>query len=1050
MLLVGGNLWSQLRESEATRHSRELIGASSAVERQSHQLLGEYRDSGGGVEATEIKLERLVAANSRLSDVLEASVERKQISLSSRESLTLASANVLAEWHAVLSRPMVSRYDGETRERLGVLQERLDEAVTDLLIEAHDWQEADRRHMHGWQLAWDIGLALTGLVIILRLVSPALRQGYKHGQELVRTASELKHLALVARSTTNPVMLTDNNRRIAWVNAAFTRLTGYEFDEAVGQKPAKLIQYEGTDPRTIDRIRDALERHRGIQVEIRNRAKDGREYWVSLDIQPLFSDERELTGFLSVATEITEQVELRDRLKESDDRLTTATYSAGLGLWDWYPATDEAWFDATWWRLIGYEPDELENRGSVFFGLVHPEDAETVRSSIEKHVRGVEPEYRAEFRMRTKAGSWKWIRAIGRVSQRAADGSPSRFSGVHLDIHAQRLALEATRASETRLQVLAANVPGMILQLRLSPDGQLSVPFANASIEPFFGITAEEVSGDAAPLLQRMEPDDALGLLDRLRDAASTQSLLQDCVRVIDGEGRLRWLEISGQPELEWDGGVLFHGYVQDITERKLTESALRESEHRFRDLADSVPVLVWLSGIDGKCTDFNAEWLAFTGRSLDDELGDGWTDGVHPEDLENCVQTYYDAFERREAFEMEYRLRRHDGLYRWILDRGHPRLDADGSFQGYIGGCLDVTDRRNAEAELERRETELRNVLVNSPGVAYRRANDPSEQVLFVSDRIQEWTGLSKEAFLCGGLGIIEIVDERDRETVRQSIEQALAERRQWSVEYRVTDAKGAQRWILEQGSATFSDTGEKSMVDGFLVDVTPLKQATSEAARWRETATLIIESALDAVICLDAEGAIIQWNQRATSLFGFTQQEAREVGFENLVDVSCLGPERPLCSPDSLGTRFETRAAERMGAELQVEVAITPTTIDSVTQYSVFIRDISTSHQSRLELEHARCEAEAANRAKTDFLANMSHEIRTPMTAILGYADLLQEDRTFDQDPTRRVQAVDSIRRNGRHLLSVINDILDVSKIEAGKLQLDIEPVMPHQACL
>ncbi len=118
----------------------------------------------------------------------------------------------------------------------------------------------------------------------------------------------------------------------------------------------------------------------------------------------------------------------------------------------------------------------------------------------------------------------------------------------------------------------------------------------------------------------------------------------------------------------------------------------------QYRILVESAPTMIWRAGLDAKCDYFNETWLAFTGRTMAQELGDGWIEGVHPEDLQCCVTHYLTHFERREAFQMEYRLRRHDGAYRWIIDRGAPFFGYDGAFEGFVGHCADVHERRTAD----------------------------------------------------------------------------------------------------------------------------------------------------------------------------------------------------------------------------------------------------------------------------------------------------------------------------------------------------------------
>ena len=170
---------------------------------------------------------------------------------------------------------------------------------------------------------------------------------------------------------------------------------------------------------------------------------------------------------------------------------------------------------------------------------------------------------------------------------------------------------------------------------------------------------------------------------------------------------RYRWW-IAGALAVALLQAALIVQLGANLVRRHRVERALRESEERFRTVADSAPVLIWMAGVDRRCTFFNTPWLTFTGRTLAQETGEGWITGVHPDDAEQYLKSYSEAFEARRPFMLFYRLRRHDGEYRWISAHGVPRHDSGGAFAGYIGSCSDITDRRRAEAETQTLRQEL------------------------------------------------------------------------------------------------------------------------------------------------------------------------------------------------------------------------------------------------------------------------------------------------------------------------------------------------------
>lgn len=194
----------------------------------------------------------------------------------------------------------------------------------------------------------------------------------------------------------------------------------------------------------------------------------------------------------------------------------------------------------------------------------------------------------------------------------------------------------------------------------------------------------------------------------KMKGVCETRLSYGEEYRVVRPNGEERIVVESGQPRYDSQQRPLFVvGTLLDVTEMRLTVQALRESEERFRTMADGAPIMMWMSGVDGLRTDFNRSWLNYTGRSIEEELGDGWATGVHPEDLQICLRGYAEAFDARAPFSLEYRLRRYDGQYHWISGTGSPRFLSDGTFAGYIGCCFDIHDRKAMEAsrvELARR----------------------------------------------------------------------------------------------------------------------------------------------------------------------------------------------------------------------------------------------------------------------------------------------------------------------------------------------------------
>src|SRR6266496_3577846 len=254
---------------------------------------------------------------------------------------------------------------------------------------------------------------------------------------------------------------------------------------------------------------------------------------------------------------------------------------------------------------------------------------------------------------------------------------------------------EALRESETRVN-LAADTANLGLWVWNIPGGDER--WVTEKWRQLFGFAdSEPVTFDR--FLEVVHPGDCERVEQVVQHMLEHGGEYEMEYRITRPDGSIRWIASHGSVELDECGKpALARGVSRDITKRKIAEEELRESEERFRTVANAAPVLIWMSGPDKLCTFFNKGWLDFTGRTLEQELGNGWADGVHREDLDHCLEVYGNSFNAGESFTMEYRLRRSDGEYRWVLDIGTPRFASDGAFLGYIGSCIDITERKAAE----------------------------------------------------------------------------------------------------------------------------------------------------------------------------------------------------------------------------------------------------------------------------------------------------------------------------------------------------------------
>ena len=439
------------------------------------------------------------------------------------------------------------------------------------------------------QAPWSFFL---GTLFASSLLAALLRQqatGRRRAEALAqRMTADLGRLALVARRTSNAVVITDARRRITWVNEGFERITGYSASEILGRSPGALLQTEDTDPLTVQRLRTALDAGEGFTGEILNRGKAGRLYWLSLEIQPLRGDDGALIGFMAIELDITERKAAEQALARERLRLSNVIEGTGAGSWEWDYDGGETFVDERWAQMLGYTLEELgPTTIDTWRGLVHPEDRVRSATLLEQHFAGERQIYECEARMRHKLGHWVWTLARGRVLRRGADGRPIWIAGTHMDISARR---ELEAAVQRNNELLTSVLEGLPCGLSVF-DRNLKLVAANREFRRLLDLPDALVDRPQVGFedivrfnAERGEygPGDVQALVDervaRAREPAATHHF--DRVRP-NGVA----LNIRGAPMA--DGG--FVTTYTDISARLRAEEEARKNSQLLRGAIDAI-----------------------------------------------------------------------------------------------------------------------------------------------------------------------------------------------------------------------------------------------------------------------------------------------------------------------------------------------------------------------------------------------------------------------------------------------------------------------------
>ena len=719
---------------------------------------------------------------------------------------------------------------------------------------------------------------------------------------MYRESGIIEQAGLVAavEQTADGIVIAGTDGKIQYVNPAFTAMTGYTSEEAVGQYPR--ILKSGLEPAEFyTELWNTIRSGRVWHGELTNRRKDGTFYCEEMQITPVRDMKGEIASFIAIKHDVTERLAaeqaralLASIVESSDDAIhsvsldgTILSWNRGAEMLFGYSRAEAIGQSAAILAPPGHSDELRQILGAVRDGFsICPFE----RTFLGKDGRPIDVQVSISP-IRNPAG-----RVVG-------------VSGIARDIRSRVQAERQLRESEQRFRSVFEHAPFGLCVTGL--EGRIIQ--ANAALCRMLGYSAEELPGTA--WAQLTHPDDLASFLRWMNQWRQEPEAGRDLEkRYIHRNGNVVWGRVRTSLVRDSDGNPICRVvHIEDITERKRTEDALRESEGRFRLIADSCPSMMWVTDADGGYQFINRAYRDFCGATVEQIEGGKWQVMIHPDDAPEYSGKFERAVREHKPFSAEARVQRADGEWRWFGSYAEPRLSSGGAYLGHVGLSSDITKRRHAEQALQQSEQKFRQLAENIREVFW--IMPPSgDEMLYVSPGYEQLWGRSCESLYRNPMAWAESIHPDDREPAHLLFARQLRGEPVES-EYRIHTPDGQEKWVRDRAFPVRDEAGQ-------LIRVVGIAEETTERKHYEE----------------------------------------------------------------------------------------------------VLIR--------------AREGADAANRAKSRFLANMSHEIRTPMNGVIGMLQLLVEtDLTAEQ---RRYATV--AQTSGRTLLSLIDNILDLSKIEARKVTLEV----------
>ena len=677
----------------------------------------------------------------------------------------------------------------------------------------------------------------------------------------LRLEQERTHFRTLLESIPDLVWLKNTDGVYLFCNPAFERFFGTCEADIVGKTDYDFVSPEMADSFRRSDLEALTLNQPKIFEESVTYASDGKEVLLETTKTAMRDTEGRALGVLGLSHDITERKHTEEALRHEKNQKLALLRNASDGITIMNIEGEIIEVSDSFCTMLDYRRDELIGMHVSQWDVGIPAD------QLMNHVGTIFAKpIRSQFETRHR-------RKDGSTYEVEISCFPLSLAGKKLLFCSSR-DITQRKANESLLRKLSLAVAQSPSSIVIT-DLDANIEYVNQAFLDATGYGLDEVLGQNPRLLHSGKTPKAV-YEDMWATLTGGEIWKGEFInKRKDGSEYTEFSVMS--PVRQADGNISHYvGIKDDITERKAAEDRLQESEKRFRIVADAAPVLIWLASVDKRCTWFNKTWLDFTGRSLEQELGNGWAQGVHPQDLQGCLDIYISHFERRESFQMEYRLKRHDGEYRWILDHGVPRVGGDGAFEGYIGSCVDITEQLQAKLQLQDSFDQFSKLSQSVPGVVYQYQLFPDGHSCFpyASQGIAAIFDVTPEQIKEDASAVFACIYPDDLERLLASIQESARTLQPWQQEYRVKLPHSEVRWLSGVARPERLDDGS-TLWHGFTTDITERKVLEEELEEGQIRLKFAFEGSGDGMWDWNVSAGEVFFSKRWKEMLGYAEDE-------------------------------------------------------------------------------------------------------------------------------------------------------------------------------